>query len=907
MTAQNNRSLPWRSWTFGPKLRWVSAAAGIAIFVLLAVNITSLARHAYLQMRQLNTANTDNLQWTLSQTEVEFLQLNYALVTVQTNPNADLDALRRWFDIFYSRINIIRNGPNYAALSFDVAMRIEFDRIDTFIARTLPLIDSPDAVLRANVPYIAANAANLRSAVRNISLEGIRIFSKVSDTRRQSISDTIEQIALLTLGLIVLLLAAVLMLNRMYHLSRLQAQENQATRDRLQAMLNTSLDAVLVVNNEGRFIEFNGAASEIFGYSQAEAIGQDMTKLIFADHMIQAHLDGMQNSRSDGAKHIISAGRVQMVAKRKSGEQFPVELSVAKTHSPEGQIFVSYLRDISERVQAERRLTKARDDALAGERAKARFMAVMSHEMRTPLNGLLGSLELLKTTKLSPKQGEFAEVMQKSGELLLHHVNDVLDIARLENGRMIGENAPLDLDQLVQEVLESQSALARAKGLDLRYRPEAGPIGQIIGSAIGLRQVLLNLVNNAIKFTAQGLVEVQASIIDMGAGEGSDKRLSLRVRDTGIGISLADQARVFDDFVTLDSSFGRRADGTGLGLGIAQRIVHAMGGEIGVVSQPKLGATFWLDLPYSPAANVPNEAQPIGKVAGKLKPRRSKSGAMDPPPAPSGLNILIVEDNQINRFILREMLVSDGHRVTEAADGLKGVTLAQEQRFDLIFMDISMPALDGIAATVRLRAGTGPCANAPIVALTAHALPDDQALFLASGMDAVLNKPLDRKRMTQVMQNLVPHASAAPAPMKPIPKRANPRRPRAASLRSEDGSALLRIKTLDELTATLGPKRFGDLMLRFHSEGAAMIDESLAYLAAGDGAKAQGVLHMLAGASATFGARALQNHLGKMEADLKAEDLQAAGQKQSALVALWEASKTELAAYMQAAAAAPKE
>lgn len=873
-----------------PSRRFAVGLASVVLFLLLAAAITTSARQVLVQMRDLNTADSDNLQWTLSQTEVEFLQFYNALIVAEANPTADLAPLRRWYDIFYSRLNVIMGGPVYGKVAQEPNTASEFEQINAYMDAALPYIDGPDHALRAQLPKMYEDAVKLRADVRNVTLEGIRVFSKLADGQRISVSDTMARIAMLTVGLILLLLLAVFFLARVYGVTRRQAIENKTTRDRLQAMLNTSLDAVLVVDREGNFIEFNGAATEIFGYSEAEALGADMTKLIFADHLIAAHNEGMRRHLETGEQRIIGKGRVQVQAKRKSGEVFPVELSVAKTMSQDGEIFVSYLRDISDRMIAEERLTKARDEALAGERAKARFLAVMSHEMRTPLNGLLGSLDLLKVTSLSEKQAEFVDVMQKSGELLLHHVTDVLDIARLESGRIEGDNVALNLDDLVQDVLESQAALAQAKGLTLRYRPEAGAIGMVIGSALRLRQVLLNLISNAIKFTEHGLVELQAAVVNEGGG--GNPRLSLRVRDTGIGIALADQARVFDDFVTLDSSFGRRADGTGLGLGIARRIVQSMGGEIGVVSQPKLGATFWIDLPYRSPTLEPSSPGNKPKAKSAIAPRNSRIAKAKH--AGKSLDILVVEDNQINRFILREMLLAAGHKVTEAVDGLEGVQLAQKSHFDLIFMDISMPALDGIAATVRLRAGTGPCANAPIIALTAHALPDDRALFLASGMNAVLNKPLDRDMLMHVLAEL----TVLPKP-KPVVKPASsvqtarPQRRAKPSpgyaIAAETGEdenlhltgqvktstpklPILRNSTLDDLKSALGAQRLTGLTSRFLTEGATTLTKSESALRTGELSAVQAMVHSLAGSAATFGALALQAHLAQMETDLKAQN-----------------------------------
>jgi len=922
-------------WLFGKRRssgQWAASMGAALLFIFLALAIGSLARQALDQLRALNTANSDNLQWTISQAEVEFLQFYSAVVLAQQKAPAatptELEAVRRWFDIFYSRMGTLSTGPIYGSLAAQTAIAKEFDRISGFLDEFLPLIDGPDLGLQTALPAIAGKAAFIRRDVRTLSLEGIRVFSDMSDNQRNSVSDTMTRIALLTVSLILLLLLAVFFLERIYRTARRQAQENLATRERLQTMLNTSLDAVLVVDREGRFLEFNGAATEIFGYTEAEALGADMTKLIFPDHLVAAHQQGMRRHLETGETRILGKGRIQVQGKRKSGQVFPVELSLAKTMSPEGEIFVSYLRDISDRMQAEERLTKARDEALAGERAKARFMAVMSHEMRTPLNGLMGSLDLLRGTGLSQKQVEFVEVMQKSGDLLLHHVNDVLDIARLESGRMVGDNVALDLDALVAEVLDSQLALAQAKGLSLTYRPEAGAIGTIMGSAIGLRQVLLNLVNNAIKFTARGLVEVQASIIDLGAGEGVDKRLSLRVRDTGIGIASADLARVFDDFVTLDSSFGRKADGTGLGLGIARRIVQSMGGEIGVVSEVKLGSTFWIDLPYAPPAVATLTARPaekpaLKKAAPARRPAAAKQAAKPAPAPHNPLDILVVEDNQINRFILREMLSSQGHRVTEAVDGLEGVTLAQERRFDLIFMDISMPALDGIAATVRLRSGVGPCAKAPIVALTAHALPDDRALFLASGMNAVLNKPLDRAMLTHVLQELTRapgaagrrrargensgQATASPA-LKARRKSVSPAAQAADTIAASNAPSpahlpLLRASSVEDLKTALGAARLSGLMQRFLEEGERTVPQSATLLAQGKASEAQAALHALAGVAATFGALALQARLSQMESDLKRGDLQAAIAAQGDLGDLWQASRAAISEQLAALAA----
>lgn len=849
-----------------PMSRLAAILAAGLLFVTLTIGIATLARQAVVQIISLNTASSDNLQWTLAQTEVEFLTFYNVLLKVDAGQTVELPALRRWFDIFYSRMGTVSNGQIYAQLTGREKLQKCFDIVRQFLDRTAILMDGPDAQLLSAAPQIAVEATAIRGKVRDISLEGIRVFSALSDVRRKSASETLSRVAGLTATLVLLLMFGMFWLARLYRFGRAQTLEIQGTRDRLQAMLNTSLDAVLVVDRAGRFVEFNGAASDIFGYSQAEALGAEMTQLIFPPHLIAGHVAGMRRHAETGAERMIGAGRVQAHAKRKSGQVFPVELSIAKTKSPNGEIFVSYMRDISDRRDAEEKLTQARDEALAGERAKARFIAVMSHEMRTPLNGLLGSLDLLNATPLTLKQTQFTQMMQVSGQMLLNHVNDVLDIARLEGGPAGISAAPFDIEALIDDVLVSQSALARAKNLDIRQISATPRIGFIDASASGLRQVVLNLVSNAIKFTERGSVTVQLE-------RRPDRMLRLWVRDTGAGIAVADQVRIFDDFVTLDSSFGRKADGTGLGLGIARRVVQAMGGAIGVDSRPQNGSDFWIDLPFVPALSP--------KTAAITPPntRRKPSLPMD---------ILVVEDNQINRTILREMLHAAGHRVTEAQDGLAGLHRALTQHFDAIFMDISMPQLDGIAATVQLRAGQGRSSSAPIIALTAHAMPEDRALFLAAGMNAVLTKPIERAMLTQVLAEVAGQSPHAKTPQD-IHDMASPE----SGPESDPESGLLN-GAMAELEAALGKEKLQTLTARYLAEGDAALTDITARLDAGECAAAQASAHHFSGSSATFGAAAMQQVLAGIEADLKQGRTASARAALPRLNLIWPATKAAL-------------
>jgi len=289
---------------------------------------------------------------------------------------------------------------------------------------------------------------------------------------------------------------------------------------------------------------------------------------------------------------------------------------------------VSFLRDISDRVAAEQELILARDSAVTGERAKAELLAVMSHEMRTPLSGILGTIELLQGTKPTPRQRRFIAAMKTSADLLLHHVNGVLSISRAEAGQLDLMDTEVDPAELLQELVESQRHAIEANGNTIKCDTSAAP-PTIWIDPLRLRQVILNLVANANKFTRRGEILVECDVI-------SDRRqVEFRVIDTGIGIAEADLDRIFEEFRTLDTSYSRAAEGTGLGLAISRRLVHAMRGEIGVDSEPGEGSLFWVRLPIGAA---PQSGQPKTGLIGTSPPLADKST-----PAPP-LHVLLITD-----------------------------------------------------------------------------------------------------------------------------------------------------------------------------------------------------------------------------------------------------------------------
>jgi PAS domain S-box-containing protein len=504
-------------------------------------------------------------------------------------------------------------------------------------------------------------------------------------------------------------------------------QVEAALRDsatKFQGLFENSPIGILIFNAAGVVLDANRALEATFGTSREQYLGvrllEAMAEGRHKEAIIQAIREG--EAQAEGWHEAIFSGQKVFLK--------------ARINRIAQDLYMSFLEDISQAKRLELSLVAAKDSAEEAARAKSEFLANMSHEIRTPLNAVLGLLQILELSELTGQQRQYVAGALESGKSLLTLIGDILDLAKIEAGKVEIARRPFAPAAVLDTVAGAFREQAEAKGVSLLHVLEASLPSRVIGDEIRLRQVLFNLVGNAVKFTSSGCVRIAASA--SGPDFSGSFCLSFCVTDTGVGIPADKLNKVFDPFTQADGTFTRRHQGTGLGLSIVKRLVELMGGTVELRSEEGRGTTATVAIAFE----VPPEAAAATAVA----------GSRPEPERPDGLHVLLVEDDALNLLAVKEMLSLAGHRVTCATNGELALAALRTRRFDLALMDIQMPVLDGLETTRRIRRGeAGRHKDIPIIALSAHAMKGDRETFLAAGMNGYIAKPVVIETLEQAI------------------------------------------------------------------------------------------------------------------------------------------------------------
>ncbi len=668
----------WRRTVTNLSLAYVTVA--LLLFGSLGLQLTALS--AMQKMEDLKNGHYDNSMWIISQLEVDYQRFLLAvdgaidLSALMTRPEAIAEVVSS-FDIYFSRVEMVSvRARNLASVTNrTTGLDVKLQRIEAHLRALVPLIDNSADQDIAYFRRLLGIAGTILPDLRRNTMTSLQAIIQSDAEEYANRTFVLKWLLTLTQSMAILLFGIA---GLILWLSR---QLNRRTIDlarissNLKKAIETSLDAVVITDISGRVTVFNSAAETMFGLRAADVKGRLTEDLLHP--RAKAGRVGKAGGRQVAASLLqsVNCGRVRVTLQKSDGSSFLVEVAIASDVDSVGEpIYLAFLRDITKLVEADATQRAARVEAERSATANARFLAVMSHEMRTPLHGIISSLELLEGNTTPAESAALRRIAWHSAGSALEQIQEVLELAQHDAADVTGVVMTFFPVEIARIIVEQSQPLTAANGTFLALTFDPAVSRPMHGNRRAFRSALANLVGNAIKFTQNGNILVRLYLTPEGS-------LRIEVTDTGIGIKPKDQARIFEDFETVATPSLETIGTSGLGLGIARRAVGLMGGTLDLDSSPGKGSRFWFDIPQSPHA-----AALSSDFAG--------------PVVPNGfaLTVLVVDDNAINCVLLAQMLERSGHTVEMANDGPTAVRISADRKFDLILMDINMPGMDGAEA-----------------------------------------------------------------------------------------------------------------------------------------------------------------------------------------------------------------